>query len=168
MIGSLGTARARKYRPGGATRDVVCVVTACSLDAIPESPVALCPKHLREAFEFGSALVDGRVGQLVHEAAEALTSGRPTPPPVLPERNGQPGWVYFIRFGERIKIGYSTTPYRRIAALPHDAVLGLIPGSLHVEHDWHRRFKASRVVGEWFHATADLLLAIGAATAEVA
>lgn len=63
--------------------------------------------------------------------------------------------VYFIRCQDKVKIGWSDTPSKRIAALraaiPFDIeVLGIIPGSKQDERDLHLRFAAQRDRGEWF------------------
>jgi hypothetical protein len=77
----------------------------------------------------------------------------------------RPGYVYFIRFGDRVKIGYTTDFARRRTELPHDAVLGVIPGTLDDEAAWHRLFADLRIKGEWFHADRELLAAIERVTA---
>lgn len=74
------------------------------------------------------------------------------------------GWVYFIRAVQtgRIKIGFSSSPERRLKELeygcPEDLELVTkIPGSFFREHDLHRQFAAHRARGEWFEPAPELL-----------
>lgn len=66
--------------------------------------------------------------------------------------------VYYIRFGDRIKIGTTTNLQRRLTALPHDEVLFTEPGSYELEQQRHRQFNRHLIAGrEWFEAHPDLL-----------
>lgn len=80
------------------------------------------------------------------------------------------GWVYFFQAidGGAIKIGKADAPLRRLAATQaHSPVrlrmLGTLPGGKRREYELHRRFKASRLHGEWFEPTPELLAEIVAA-----
>jgi hypothetical protein len=63
--------------------------------------------------------------------------------------------VYYIQFGDRVKIGTTANLPQRLAALPHDRVLATEPGGFELEQARHRQLRASRVDGqrEWFHLT---------------
>lgn len=72
--------------------------------------------------------------------------------------------VYFIRLGAAgaIKIGKANDLKARLASLQTAAsdklhVLGFIPGDLAEEAALHRRFAASRLHGEWFRPSRNLL-----------
>jgi ribosomal protein S27AE len=66
--------------------------------------------------------------------------------------------VYYIRFGDRIKIGTTTSLNSRLASLPHDEILLVEPGSYDLERHLHRRFNRYLVAGrEWFEAAPELL-----------
>lgn len=69
------------------------------------------------------------------------------------------GVVYYVRFGDRIKIGYSAHLSGRMVAIPHDEVLATEPGDIAQERRRHREFSADRVEGqnEWFHVSPELL-----------
>lgn len=67
------------------------------------------------------------------------------------------GLVYFVRFGDRVKIGFTTNLTQRMAVIPHDEILATQPGSLQDEARCHAAFAADRLIGEWFKATPDLL-----------
>jgi hypothetical protein len=71
-----------------------------------------------------------------------------------------PGLVYFIRFGDRIKIGFSRRILNRLNDLPHEEVLLLIPGTFKTEGALHNEFSHLRVSGEWFQAHPDLFARI--------
>lgn len=66
------------------------------------------------------------------------------------------GFIYAIRFADRIKIGFSTNPRRRLGALPHDEVLGTMPGTRVEEAEAHARFVEHRHTGEWFYDHPDI------------
>lgn len=67
--------------------------------------------------------------------------------------------VYYITWGNRIKIGTTRNLRSRMAVLYHDEVLAIEPGSYTLESQRHREFAGSRVERqkEWFHPTPDLI-----------
>lgn len=68
-----------------------------------------------------------------------------------------PAWVYFIKSGDYIKIGYATSVEKRMADLqtgsPHVLeLLGKMPAtSIKDEFQVHLLFRHLYVRGEWFH-----------------
>ena len=59
--------------------------------------------------------------------------------------------VYYIRFGDRIKIGTTGNLTGRLMTLPHDELLATEPGGIELEKQRHRQFAADLVAGrEWF------------------
>lgn len=79
----------------------------------------------------------------------------------LPKEPGS-GFVYFVRAGNDIKIGFSVTPKKRVHALQigcpiNVELLAIIPGTIDIERELHRRFFGLHVRGEWFRADNDLL-----------
>ena len=60
------------------------------------------------------------------------------------------GTVYYIRFSDRVKIGYTTNLRQRLNGLPHDEVLATEPGTIQDERARHAAFADLRVTGEWF------------------
>ena len=58
--------------------------------------------------------------------------------------------VYYMRFGDRVKIGYSSNLARRLTAIPNDELLATEPGTRAVEAARHRQFRELRLTGEWF------------------
>lgn len=82
------------------------------------------------------------------------------------------GCIYFVQGenSQRIKIGFSKDPVKRIAALATGCpepikVLGAIDGSQAGERALHLKFAHLRVVGEWFRNGPDLVTHIEAALA---
>lgn len=76
-----------------------------------------------------------------------------------PEQLSPSTVVYYIRFGDRIKIGTTDNLRNRLAALPYDQVLFTEPGSYELENQRHKQFRRHLVRGqrEWFHAHPELL-----------
>lgn len=74
----------------------------------------------------------------------------------------EPGYVYFMQMGEFIKIGWSTWPESRRAALqtsnPYDIIiLGAYPGDKENEDALHRLFAHAQHRNEWFQKTPGLI-----------
>lgn len=65
--------------------------------------------------------------------------------------------VYYLRFGDRIKIGYSSNLATRLTVIPHDEVLATEPGTRETEQQRHRQFSDLRLTGEWFSMGAELI-----------
>lgn len=73
--------------------------------------------------------------------------------------------IYFLRYGDLIKIGFSSNLRQRIASviqsIPGEvSFLGHMPGDREVEAHLHDRFGEHRFSGEWFRACPDILDAI--------
>lgn len=66
-------------------------------------------------------------------------------------------YVYYVRIGDRIKIGTSGNIKSRIASLMPDEVLATEPGGREIETLRHRQFAALRVRGERFQPGPELL-----------
>lgn len=77
---------------------------------------------------------------------------------VTDSTKNDPGWVYYIRMGDVIKIGYATDVTKRMRAYPPSAeLLAAHPGTQAVEREMHKRFKADLARGrEWFRESAEL------------
>ena len=100
------------------------------------------------------ATIEGRAQQLTLDLQDWLAQ------PGRKARSAR-GNVYFIRAGENVKIGFSRDVSQRLAQLqtffpfPLE-LLASLPGSALTERQMHRRFKCSRVTGEWFRLTPDI------------
>lgn len=62
----------------------------------------------------------------------------------------EPGIVYYVRFGERVKIGTTIQLATRLRSIPHDEVLAVEPGGVEMERRRHLQFADYRMKGEWF------------------
>ncbi|MDI3330691.1 MAG: GIY-YIG nuclease family protein [Micrococcus sp.] len=73
-------------------------------------------------------------------------------------RNTAPGTIYYLRMGDRIKIGFTRDLQQRLAAYPpHTEVLATHPGTFQLEAEMHQKFKAHRAERrEWFHPHAEI------------
>lgn len=129
----------------------------CPDEPIQGAPVRLCSKHLREVYEFASDLVTERWDAGVREYVSGLHDTF-KPPRVV--RQPKSGWVYFVKFGDRIKVGYSTDPRKRLSSVPHDERIGCVPGTLEDEAAWHDLLRDFRITGEWFRAEPEVLATI--------
>lgn len=67
------------------------------------------------------------------------------------------GVVYYIKFGDRIKIGTTYDLHKRLISIPWDEVLLTEPGGYKLESDRHKQFKSSNYRNEWFNATDELM-----------
>jgi hypothetical protein len=65
--------------------------------------------------------------------------------------------VYYLRQGDRVKIGTTASPRQRFGAIWHEEVLAFERGDRHLERRRHERFAADRFAGsEWFRVTPAL------------
>lgn len=72
-------------------------------------------------------------------------------------RLDDPGSVYFVRLGDRIKIGFTTDLDSRMKVVPHEEILAVMPGTMRDERRCHAAFQHLRTVGEWFRVDEALL-----------
>jgi hypothetical protein len=156
MTHSTGAARCLAGQPGGRP---------CPRPLDPGAPVALCGRHLLEAYDW-----------VVRDVG--LTDLLPSPCLACGARLGvryPSGWlcaicewrvgdipdpevselrvdvVYYLRFKDRIKIGTSGNPRLRITGLPHDEVLAFERGNRLLEQRRHTQFASHRIPHtEWF------------------
>lgn len=104
----------------------------------------------------------------------------PSMAPVLECREDLGPFVYFIRWGEYMKIGTSINPERRLdqlfrfnsgtigppAQFGYPELVACIPGNARDERQLHRRFAAHRTTGEWFLLNDELREAASEAAAQ--
>ncbi len=126
----------------------------CTQPVVPESPVALCGKHIREVYAFASDLLESNWDGAVRDYVSALHD-QFKPPRVV--KQPAAGWVYAIRFGDRVKVGYTTDPETRMRNLPHEQVLAMVHGTRADEKAWHDLLADFHVTGEWFQAHHEVL-----------
>lgn len=148
-----------------------CAIAGCRTPVEPGAPITLCTQHLLEAHDWvvrdvgttdllpsACLLCGSRVGvrypsgwvcAVCEWRVGDIPDGDAVPPRV--------DVVYYLRHGERIKIGTSSNPRARIASLPHEEVLAFERGDRTLEQRRHAEFAAYRMPGsEWFHVHPEL------------
>ncbi|GAA1932310.1 hypothetical protein GCM10009775_25420 [Microbacterium aoyamense] len=137
----------------------------------PDSPIALCERHLAIAGEsasvsFGATdllpspclLCRSRLG--VRWPSGWLCAVCEWPYGEIPDTDLPPprvDVVYYLRFDDRIKIGTSVNPRQRFAAIWHDEVLAFERGDRTLERHRHEQFADERFARtEWFEASIPL------------
>lgn len=151
---------------------MACVIAGCPNEGAEGAPLALCELHLRLAYEW-VALEEGAIDAL------------PSPCPACGSRLGvrfPSAWVcaicewrygerpddetpdrrvdvvYYVRWGDRIKIGTTGNPRQRFAALNVADVIAFERGDRTLERRRHEQFDALRFSGsEWFRAEEPLV-----------
>jgi hypothetical protein len=69
----------------------------------------------------------------------------------------RPAVVYYMRLGNRCKIGWTNDLRRRVINIQPEELLATEPGGVVTETQRHEQFKALRVVGEWFKYEGTLI-----------
>ena len=69
------------------------------------------------------------------------------------------GYVYAVKSGDAVKIGWARIPERRVAELnvgsaSRHELIGYVAGTREQEAECHRLLSPHRIRGEWFDATA--------------
>lgn len=127
-----------------------CAASGCLSQVADDGPVPLCHDHERLVFAHFLLRVQR------HRSASA----DPGPEPQTPALRDRAGFVYFARFGDAIKIGWSRTPSRRMTQLQPDALLHVTPGTRRDERLLHMAFAHLLIPDkgrEYFRAEPDLL-----------
>jgi T5orf172 domain len=123
-----------------------------------------CPNSRMRALGF-SHVPCGKDGpdawKIAHEWNERWQTRR-RPARMADPQMKRPGFIYFLRSGDRIKIGFTKSPAQRFRKLQtglarRPDLLVFIAGSFADEHDMHLRLAEHWTEGEWFAASADVL-----------
>lgn len=146
----------------------ICAIPGCHATPADDAPLPLCDLHLAVAADWSSR---------IHGVTDLL----PSPCLACGSRLGvhyPSGWVcavcewrygevpdddvppprvdvvYYLRYGDRVKIGTTANPHQRFAAIWHDEVLAFERGDRRLEQRRHAQFAADRFGGsEWFRLT---------------
>ena len=105
------------------------------------SPDAITDSMVRDALDATDAGGVSNNGVIIIDGIVDLSSG--------------PGWVYFVRSGQAVKIGWSKSLARRAKALQTGnadtlTFLGIMAGGRLLERQTHATFRRHRLNGEWF------------------
>lgn len=162
--------------------DTRCAADSCADAVSAGSPVRLCDGHLALAAEwagrdFGAPdllpapcrLCGSPVGVRFPSgwvcAVCEWRHGEIPDDDVAPPRIDV---VYYLRFGDRVKIGTTGNPKQRFAAIRHEDLLALEPGDRKMEQRRHVEFAADRLgSSEWFALSADIRAHVDALTASI-
>jgi hypothetical protein len=126
----------------------------CGNDAEPALGAPICMNHAKRL----AVQVMLLTSNTVRPISKTLTNGEPKPLLVVPENpKVRKGLVYFLQFGERVKIGFTTNLPNRLKNVPHDKLLALVPGTISTERMYHKKFESLRITGEWFEPDAEML-----------
>ena len=87
-----------------------------------------------------------------------------TKPEAKPARQQRSGWIYYLRIGSHIKVGFARDLISRLAAYPPNLeLLAVHPGTMDDEQSLHAQFAAYCVAGrEWYSEAREILLHIEA------
>ena len=114
----------------------------------------LCFTHTALATEFvdRTALGLKRGEPIPHEAQRQRLATRARTQKRREQQGDNPGWVYYAKIGDNIKIGYAADVKKRMAQYPPETrVLAVEPGSKKLERERHKEFAHSLIHGrEWF------------------
>ena len=112
-------------------------------------PIPLCRAHLVAVLVSANEVIT----QARNDFADQNLGRKPTAQGMLTRNEPL---VYYIRFGDRVKIGTTTNMKRRLDSVPHDEILATEPGGREVEHARHVQFRADNIKGEWFRFSDQL------------
>ncbi len=112
-----------------------CVDPLCKDEADPDAPVALCAAHVWRVFAYALPVAEQRAEREL--VARQVPDRAPNAPGIL---RGAQGWVYFIRRGDLVKIGWTSEPKQRFIQLQPDDILLVKPGRLTEEKQCHAAF----------------------------
>lgn len=125
--------------------------------------IRLCRKHHEEIFE-------AEVGDQVRAAMKAFIRKHREPP--AKQAPARPAVVYIAEsavgaHAGLVKIGTTTNLAARMKALECHP-LAVIPGGVEKERELHRRYRRSRVAGEWFRLSPAIARLIASQKEEAA
>lgn len=145
-----------------------CCIPGCDATPAADAPLPLCETHLAVAADW-SARAQG-VADLLPSPCLACGSPAGVHYPSgwvcavcewrygdVPDDDLAPprvDIVYYLRYGDRVKIGTTANPRQRFAAIWHEELLAFERGDRRLERHRHEQFAADRFSGtEWFRLT---------------
>jgi len=133
-------------------------------EAVPKYGVSLCGDHLEGYESVLKAIRDGEAASKAILTAIEIESneGRmvfrenPEADADLARRYAAQSVVYYIRLGDRVKIGTTVNMAARMSSLVPDEILATEPGDRQLEKMRHKQFAAQRIRGERFRLDDEL------------
>lgn len=146
-------------------RTALCQLPGCDRPTIRLAgrSLGICDLHAMPVVQWSTTVMDEHEQRMLKADVESKRIHRERRYDQAEERRREkaltePGWIYYLHVGDRIKIGYTTDVKRRLRQYPPDSpLLALHPGTKQTEHDMHSKFAGSRAAGrEWFLDTPEL------------
>lgn len=156
----VGNVTAAHGIPGRRSSDICMYDDDCMDEPSGRFTIPLCDSHavhVHELVEMSLAMEELRAGARERRAVSPTRTRLQrqvrdlTPHPV----------VYYVRFGDMVKIGFSTNVRSRLQAIPHQEVLAVKDGTMADERAAHRACAEWRLVGEWFQDCPEFRAAAG-------
>lgn len=133
----------------------------CRMRPYSESAVfdiSLCKLHYKGYLDVLRLMNEGRLVEPTREFAEQVREWRRSRSGDYDAaRERANAVVYYIRIGDRIKIGWTGDFPARMQSLMPDDILAIEPGSMALERDRQKEFRHLQIVGERFQIRKDLL-----------
>lgn len=101
------------------------------------------------------AIEVGRERYAKHPTYESRMGLIPKPPEPFERVPGE--FVYYMRIGNRVKIGWTTNLTTRLATINPEELMTTEPGNRILENARHHQFKELRTHGEWFRLEEPLI-----------
>jgi hypothetical protein len=126
--------------------------TDCTAPVMDGAPVNICAEHMMQAYLHVRDLIVTRDGELGADGRVYDAWHQP-----------DTCFVYYVRQGDKIKIGYTWNLWARMNKIP-GMLLAIEPGDRETERQRHQQFAAVRVGrnAEWFTGSPDLMAHIRA------
>ena len=137
--------------------DKFCCFPRCEMPPSTTLDEPLCDQHLMRIYRSVIALSESIDPKAITVPGVPRRFVRVSDKRSLNRKHSIAGKVYFIRFGDRIKIGFTTDLQQRTKHVPTDELLASMPGSYRTEHSLHSKFAHLRINGEWFSMGTDLM-----------
>lgn len=156
--------RRELWRPGIE----LCIWPGCERPAVA-AVMPICDEHaFRVHDEVEAGLLAVQNARRLNRQAEADARRSRQEQAVRDSKGDAPGWIYYLRIDDKVKIGYTGDITQRMRAYPPGTtVLAVHPGTPRMERELHRQFAAHLVQGrEWFRPATEILDHCAAVVAE--
>lgn len=137
--------------------DTFCCFPKCELAPSFKLNEPFCDKHLMRIYRSVVAFSESIDPDAVAVPGVPRRYIRISDTTTRHRKHSIAGTVYFVRYQDRIKIGFTTNLDQRVKEIPCDEVLATIPGSYRVEARLHCQFTHLHLNGEWFSMGDDLM-----------
>lgn len=147
-----------------APPDLVCAIGShemCAIHLIDDTHIyttidghPICDEHIMLITDQRTAasIPEARIKKILVRKSEVEQRAKAQIRMRRASASSVPGWVYYARIGELIKIGFTESLEQRIASYPPNTELVAVhPGTPGLEKEMHQRFHELRARGrEWF------------------